>query len=184
MKLFKFENFQLTITEEALLIKAFRDLWERDTSADKSIAKLELGLVYFNCDPRSDYMFIIDDAERLNMIRLQEGLPNTWEPDELILKAMETYKSMSHTTSSMLLSDTRQLVQNLRSQLLTIDLYATDDRGKPIYTLNTITSTIKQIPELSETLLKAEKALAKELDEVEKMRGGGAQKVLENGITF
>ena len=45
MKLFKFENFQLTITEEALLIKAFRDLWERDDSKNKEKFFMEMGSI-------------------------------------------------------------------------------------------------------------------------------------------
>jgi len=184
MKLFKFENFQLTITEEALLIKAFRDLWERDSSKEKNQAKLELGIIYFMCDPRSDYMFLVEDEARLETIRQQEGLPDGWEPDEQVSHAMEVYKSMCNTASSMLLADTRTLVNSLRQQLLEIDLYKTDDRGKPIYTLPQITSTIKMIPELSEALLKAEKSVAKELTENEKIRGGNAQKLLENGVTF
>ena len=184
MKLFKFENFQLTITEEALLIKAFRDLWERDLSKDKNQAKLELGIIYFMCDPRSDYMFLVEEETRLNTIKQQEGLPDSWEPDEQVQIAMDVYKSLCNTASSMLLADTRTLVNSLRIQLLEIDLYKTDDRGKPIYTLPQITTTIKLIPELSEALLKAEKAVAKELDENEKIRGGNAQKLLENGLQF
>ena len=74
MKLFKFEDYKLTISEEALLIKAFRDIWESDKSKDKSIATLELGVVYFMSDPRSDYSWIEDENEKLKAVIEQEGL--------------------------------------------------------------------------------------------------------------
>lgn len=38
MKLVKFDNWKLVITEEALLIGAFAALWKRDKSKDKSNA--------------------------------------------------------------------------------------------------------------------------------------------------
>jgi hypothetical protein len=63
-----------------------------------------------------------------------------------------------------------------------IDLTKTDDKGKPLYTLNTITSTIKQIPSLSEDLRKAEESLTKEIEENSRMRGQQAKKILEDGI--
>lgn len=45
--------------------------------------------------------------------------------------------------SALLLEDTRVAVDKLRKLLREIDLDATDEKGKPKYTLNTITSTIK-----------------------------------------
>lgn len=64
MKLFKYENFALTISEEALTIKAFSDIWKRDRTKGKNNALQELGLIYFMYDPRSDYMYIDDAQER------------------------------------------------------------------------------------------------------------------------
>lgn len=74
MKLFSFEGFKIKISEEALNIKAFRDLIKRDKSIDKSKALLELGYIYFFCDPRSDYAFIVDKEEKAAMIKTHEGL--------------------------------------------------------------------------------------------------------------
>ena len=74
MKLFKFENFQLTITEEALLIKAFRDLWERDDSNSNEKFFMEMGYVYFVYDPRSDFMFIVDEEDRIPKVKEEVGI--------------------------------------------------------------------------------------------------------------
>lgn len=182
MKLFKYDNWELTISEEALCIKSFTSLWKRDRSESKERAKRELGFIYFCYDPRSDYMFIIDEDERAETIKEQEGLDPKWKPDKLVLDAIVVYKFLTQTTASLLLEDTRALIEKIRMQMKEIDLTATDDKGKPIYTLNTITATIKQIPSLSEDLTKAENALNREIEENSKMRGQKAKKLMEDGV--
>lgn len=184
MKLFSFNNFKLNISEEALSIKAFRDLWERDKSAKKDKAIQELGFIYFFCDPRSDYMFLIDEDTRMEKIIEQEGLPKNWKPDEKIEKAMEVYRYLTTSPSSLLLQDTRELVDKVRAQLKEIDLTLLDDKGKPIYSISTITSTIKQIPGLIKDLNEAEKAITSDIEETAKMRGSGVKKLLEDGFNF
>lgn len=184
MKLFKFEAFKLNISEEALSIKAFRDIWDRDKSKTKERAIQELGFIYFFCDPRSDYMFLIDEDTRMEKIVEQEGLPKNWKPDKCMEKAIEVYKYLVTSPSSLLLQDTRELIDKLRKQLKEIDLTAVDDKGKPLYTLNTITSTIKQIPGLIKDLNEAEKSISADIEETSKMRGNGVKKILEDGFDF
>ena len=184
MKLVKFDNWKLVITEEALLVSAFAALWKRDKSKDKSNALKDLGIIYFLCDPRSDYMFITDYDERLESIKTQEGLPKNWKPDELLLKAMKVYKHLTQTTSALLLEDTRALIDKIRQQMKEIDLNATDDKGKPLYTLNTVTATVKQLPSLSIDVRTAEEALSKELEDMGRMRGKSAKKILEDGFSW
>ena len=95
---------------------------------------------------------------------------------------MEVYKYLTTSPSSLLLQDTRELIDKLRKQLKEIDLTAVDEKGKPIYTLNTITSTIKQIPGLIKDLNDAEKAIISDIEENAKMRGNGIKKLLEDGL--
>lgn len=143
MKLFAFKDYQVTISEEALLLKPFKKLWDRDKSKDKARALQELGFVYFFCDPRSDYMFLVDEDVRKEKIIEQEGLPKTWKIDKAIQEAIDLYKYLTQTTASLLLEDTRIAVDKLRNLLKDIDLTEKDDKNKPIYTLNSVTSTIK-----------------------------------------
>ena len=52
-----------------------------------------------------------------------------------------------------------------------------------LYTISNITSAIKQIPQLSKDLMEAEKAVAKDIEEVGRARGGNEHKKLfENGV--
>ncbi len=179
MKLFKYEGYKITISEEALLLKPFKEIWQRDKSKNKDKALQELGYIYFMSDPRSDYQYLVDEEERSKSIKEGEGIPNSWNPDKVVLDAITFYKSFK-PTSALLLEDTRFAVDKLRKLLREIDLTQTDDKGKPIYTLNTITATIKQIPSLVKDLDEAEKTLSKEIMESSKVRGSQEKSMYED----
>ena len=183
IRLFKYEGYKMVIEPEALLLKPFKQIWQRDRSQNKDKAMMELGFIYFFCDPRSDYQYLTDEEQRKQAIKEGEGLPEKWEPDKVVLDAMEFYNSFK-PTSALLLEDTRFAVDKLRKLLREIDLTQTDDKGKPIYTLNTITATIKQVPSLVKDLDDAEKAIAKESMVAGKMRGQGEKTIMEDGLNI
>lgn len=179
MRLFKYEGYKVIVDPEVLLLKPFKKLWMRDKTRNKEKVTMELGFIYFFCDPRSDYQYITDEELRKESIKEGEGLPKDWEPDKLLLEAIEFYNSFK-TSSALLLEDTRYAVDKLRTLLREVDLTKVDDKGKPIYTLNTITSTIRQIPTLIEDLNNAEKALAKEIAQSDKVRGAQEKSMYED----
>lgn len=182
MKLVKFQDYKITITEEALLIKSFATLWKRDRSKDKLQALTEFGIMYFLLDPRSDYMYITDEKERLASIKEQEGLPENWQPDKQLLEAMRVYKFLTNTSSTLLLDSSRLAVDKIRVFLEELDLTAVDDKGKPKYTINSITSALKDIPNLIKNIREVELAVNKEIEEVTKMRGQATKKLKEDGF--
>lgn len=181
MKLFKYEGYKVVISEEAFALKVFRQIWNRDRSVNKDKAIMELGYIYFMVDPRSDYQYLVDEDERSKAIIEGEGLPNRWKPDKAITEAMEFY-SRFKPTAALLLEDTRYAVDKLRKLLREIDLSQLDDKGKPIYTLNSVTATIKQVPSLAKDLDEAEKALASEMRSEGKMRGQGEKTIFEDNL--
>lgn len=181
MKLFKYEGYKVVISEEAFALKVFRQIWNRDRSVNKDKAIMELGYIYFMVDPRSDYQYLVDEDERSKAIIEGEGLPNGWKPDKAITEAMELY-SRFKPTAALLLEDTRYAVDKLRKLLREIDLNQLDDKGKPIYTLNSITATIKQVPSLAKDLDEAEKALASEMRSGGKMRGSGEKTLMDDSL--
>lgn len=181
MKLFKYEGYNLSISEEAMVLKPFRDIWKRDKSKGKERAIQELAYIYFMEDTRSDYQIYIDKAERSVQVKLGEGLPDDWKPDRLVETAQEFYAGFK-SESALLLEDIRAAITKLREYIKTIDLNATDDKGKPIYTLNTYTATIKQIPELITSLDAAEKAIAKEAVTADKVRGSIEKAMFEDDL--
>lgn len=181
MKLFKLEGYNLRISEEAYTLKPFRDIWKRDRSANKERAIQELGYIYMMEDSRSDYQIYVDKEERSKQVKLGEGIPEDWKPDRQVLAAQEFYASFK-SESALLLEDIRAAITKLREYIKTIDLNATDDKGKPIYTLNTYTATIKQIPELITSLDAAEKAIAKEAINSDKVRGSIDKAMFEDDL--
>lgn len=181
MKLFKYEGYKVTISEEAFALKPFKQIWNRDRTASKDKALTELGYIYFMVDPRSDYQYLVDDEERSKTIKEDQGLPANWQPDRVVKEAMEFYGKFK-PTAALLLEDTRYAVEKLRRLLRDINLDDKDDKGKPIYTLNTITATIKQIPGLVKDLDEAEKALASEMRSQGRMRGQGEKTIMEDTL--
>lgn len=179
MKLLKYEGYNLTFEPEILTLKVFKRLFMRDKTKDKSKFLQELGYIYFMLDPRSDYMYITDNEERSKAIIEGEGLPNTWKVDSTLQEAMDYYKSF-RPTSALLLEDTRIAVDKLREALRSINLTDVDDKGRPIYTLNTIVATIKQVPALVKDLDDAERAIAKEIVQNDKIRGSAEKSMYED----
>lgn len=179
IKLFTYENNEVKVDPEALLLAPFKKVWTRDKNRNKSLAMMELGFIYFFCDPRSDYQYIINPIEREREIKLGEGLPKDWKPDAILQEAMDFYSSFKPLTSKVL-EDTRVAVDKVRAFLRDVDLNALDDRGKPLYTVNTITSAIKLIPSLIKDLQEVEKALKTEITEASRVRGNNTKSVLED----
>lgn len=163
------------------MLKPFKDLWKRDKSKNKEQALMELAYIYFMEDTRSDYQVYIDKEERSTQVKLGEGMRESWKPDKMVLDAMEFYASFK-SESALLLEDIRVAITKLREFIKTIDLNATDDKGKPIYTLNTYTATIKQIPELITSLDEAERSIAKETLTQDKVRGSIEKAMFEDDL--
>lgn len=179
MKLFKFESYNLTISEEAMLLKPFKTIWKRDKNRDKEVAKQELGYIYFMEDPRSDYQIYIDRNERDRQIRIGEGIKDTWKPDKAVQEAMEFYSSFK-SDSAALLEDMRIMVQKLREQLKEIDLTKEDDKGKPIYSIDSYTKIVTDLAKLTKVIDETEKAIARDIIQSDKVRGSVEKAVLED----
>ena len=179
MKLFRYEGYNITISEEALLLKPFQVLWNRDRSQGKQKALMELGYCYFMEYPRSDYQMYIDRDERSKQIKLGEGFSEDWRPDRAVLDAITFYASFK-SEAALLAEDTKASIRNLREYLRTIDLKATDDKGKPIYTLNDYTNAVAKVPKLIIELDSAEKAIAREITQNDKVRGSQEKSMYED----
>lgn len=140
---------------------------------------MELGFIYFMEDPRSDYQIYTDREERAKQIKIGEGMPESWKPDKAVQEAQEFYASFK-SASALLAEDIRAAINNLRKYIKTIDLNAKDDKGRPIYTLNTYTSALNQIPKLIVSLDEAEKTIARDIIQADKVRGAAEKAMFED----
>ena len=183
MKLFKYEGYKVTISEEALSLKAFKLIWNRDRSINKEKAITELSFVYFMVDPRSDYQYLVDESERAAAIKEGEGLPSSWKPDKLVKEAMVFYASLK-PTSALLLEDTRAVIDNIRKSLREFSFEEIDDKDK-IAAIKNVTATIATIPKLIKDLNDAEKAIKADMQDITgKVRGQKEKSILEDGINL
>lgn len=179
MRLLTYEGYNLTIDPMLLTLKPFKAIWIRDKTEKKERAISEIAYTYFMEDPRSDYQYIIDRDERSKAIKEGEGLKSTWQPDGTVKEAMKLYASFK-TTSALLLEDTRALVDGYRNKLrdLTSDMSELD--VKDVKELGAI---IKQVPSMVKDLDEAERALAKEIAQSDKVRGAQEKSIYEDMAT-
>lgn len=183
MHLIELVNYEIVPTQECFLVKPLRDLFNADKSKQKEKFFQQLSVVYFMADPRSSYNYITDLEARLEIIKEQEGLSKDFKIDGKVQEAIDWYKKHTLTTSSLLLDDARQAVDKIRQFLRDVDLNATDDKGKPKYTINTVTTALKQLPQLAKDLKDTEKILTLEIEEAGRARGGNESKsLMDDGV--
>lgn len=185
MHILEYTNYEVVPTEEAFLIKPIRELYNADKSKTKEKFMQQMSILYFMVDPRSSYNYIIDSEDRYKAILEQEGLPKDYKIDKKLQAAMDIYKEHTTTSSYLLLQDMKVAIEKVRQFLRDVDLKAVDDKGKPLYTINSVTTAIKQIPQLAKDVMEAEKVIAKEIEEQGRARGGNQNKTLfEDGFNF
>lgn len=180
MKLIEFDGLEFKVADEAFLVRQIRELFQKDKSKKKEDFWRQISYLWFMCDPRSSYMYITDDIARSQEIKAQEGLPQDWEPSDELKEAMNVYRSQTVTSSSILLDGMRKGIDKLSRFLSDFDLNAVDKNGRPIYQVSTMTSALKQVPELAKALMEAEKSLAKDFASDEQARGNTQKAVGED----
>jgi len=180
MKLVKVENYELKVDDKLLLLKPFRKLYNQDRSASKGRFYDFLMVLYYVYDLRSDFQYIVDERERLGEVCEANGLElRRFTPLEK--ECIELYKKMCTSSSSLLLQSTRACVEKVRKFLEEdADPNKLDDKGKPVFPINTIVSAVKQIPQLAKDLKEAEVALDKEITESGKARGSQELSVMDD----
>ena len=156
MKLIKVENFSIQVADEAMLVKPIRKLYNQDRSSSKEQFFKQISYLYFMIDPRSTYSYILDMNERAKTIIEQEGLPKDFNA---ALKA-------AHTVSEFL----------MKPDILEQE----DDKGKPKYQISSITSALKNVEGIVNSIQSLQKKVEEELTENDKARGSQELTIFDN----
>jgi hypothetical protein len=172
MKLIEFDGMEFKIADEALLVRPIRELFEKDKTKKKEEFWKQISYLWFMCDPRSSYMYLVNEQERAKEVKKQEGLGDDWEPSELLKDAMNIYRSQTITTSAILLEGMRKGIDKLSAFL--------GETSFSEKTVASMTSALKQIPELAKALSDAEHALAKDFATDDKARGTATKAIGED----
>lgn len=180
MRLVEWKGGEVVVAAEAMFIAPFKAVYDKND--DREMAFKELGYVFLVASMSSPYSFISDDKERCRAARSALCLPQSWKPDRKVEAAIDFYEDNFTTSAALLLQDTRSAVDKLRRVLRDIDFTKTDSVGKPLYTLQSVVSAIKTVPQLVKDLDVAERAVRSEEQQSGRMRGSGEKSLLDDGF--
>lgn len=187
MKLFKMNNWELTLREEIWGLAPFKTLLDRDKTKDKEVANAEILFIWYYCDVQSDFLIIPEETREKEIIKQIPALPKNWKKDKAIDEAIEFYEKMSTTIIQYLYKqairaaqDTADYIGNARALL-----NLTDNAGRPIYKINDITKGLKDVSIIMKNLKQAEKEVIKEAKDNEgKSKGSQQFNTFEGGLSI
>ncbi len=171
MKLFDLKARVVIVSPEALLIPEFKDLWSRDKSKDKLKAYRELSYVYFISDYKSPYRSSLTEDKLHEVVAKDFMKDEKYKACPKVLAAIDKYKELQKTPSMLLLDASVQTVHKLINYLQDIDLNERDKSDKPIYKPSDVTSSLKNIGGIVESLAKVRESVEKEVSEQATLRG-------------
>lgn len=126
-------------------------------------------------DPRSDFMFEVDEEVRLETIKEQTGVPLTWKPNKRFEAAIPVIKHLTQTTSALMLEANRRTLRKVEEFLEEVDI---DDKN-----IARILTSIEKQNSLAVDVSKAEKEIYKDVAEHSaKMRGSGSNTIGDTGL--
>lgn len=192
MKLIEYDGVDFKIADQALFVSPIREMFRADKSRKKETFWKQISYLWFMCDPRSSYMYIIDEKARAEEVKKQEGLGENWKPSQLLLDAMDIYRRQSVTTQSLLIDDMRYGLDCIRAMIRQIGMSiqpadvdreegGTDKKAMKLdKALDSMTKAVDKIPELAKKLADAEKALVKDFAAEDKARGTAERAMYED----
>ena len=165
--LIELTNNVLTIKPEALVIREFKGLWDRDKSKSKDKALQELAYVYHTTDYQSIYRNY-HPSTRESKIKLDIFGDREWTPDGMIYEAQNKYRELQTTLSMELLNDAEAGLDQLRTYFRNVN-FDDDEEGKAA---KNYIANLKQIGDLIKGLKSLREEVEKELVNQMQLRGG------------
>lgn len=184
MKLFKMDNWQLIVSEEAWGLKPFNAILKRDKSKGKARANAEMLFIWFYCDIKSNYLHMSELDRETEIINDISGLPDGWKKDKVIDEAIDFYKKFD----SVLVYLYKQAlssaydVGDYLSHTAAL-LKERDMKGAPITKIADITRGLKDIKIIIKELKSTEREVIKEeLDNTDRKKGSKNFNIFEDGL--
>ena len=180
MKLITVENYELKVTDEALLVRPIRRLFNMDRSKGKENFYKQMSILYFVYSPASNYAYITDEKERLQEVLEQEGIKEFHASSEF-KAAVEAYKKLSVTSSSALLESLRKLINNMRKALDRLKFEGEDEK-ELINNIKNAAAVTAMLPKVIKDVVETEKSVIKELEEKSNTRGSQELTVFDSDM--
>lgn len=179
MQLFDYVNHDVTFSPQALELKPFRDLWDRDKSKDKRVAIAQLAFVYYYSDYKSIYANITDEEERAAEIYKTGTLKEL--PDDMVYKACSFYKRRQNTTSMELLISARKAVKKIEEYFDTVDFTEENEKGMLKHDITKGSNLLGNIAKITQNLASLEDQVKKEIEAAGDMKGNRTKSLFEDG---
>jgi len=169
--LLEINNNLASPSPQALTIREFKQLYNRDKNKGKEVAVKELAYIYFKCNHNSPYI-IYEGNEKESKIKESIFGDTKWKPDSDVKAACDRYLKLMDTHAVLLLKAARKSVKKLEKYFEDIDLTILDDNGKPIYSAKDLVANLTKVGDVVMGLSKLEELVKKEDQEKAVTRGG------------
>lgn len=179
MKLFKMENWDIIVAEEAYLLTPFKKILQADKTKDKEIATKEMAFIWFYADLKSTYNYILDDSEKIEEIKKDLNLPKDWKPSKLVLEGISFYKERSKTVSSTILENSLFIANSLSDKMKKI---IEEDNELSISDMEKVSKGLVQMPNIVSSIQKLEQTVLREQAEHRDKSGSKDRGLFEDGI--
>jgi hypothetical protein len=170
--LFVVENSIAKPNTETLLISPFKEIWERDKSADKSQAIKEFTFIELMSSKKKTNPYSGYEAE-VRFQKLKENIFDAdWEIDELIEKALVSvheFQTEASPTYSYYLS-VLNAAEKMKSFFNNFDIDERNERGVPIYKPSDITRALNDTDKVLQNINSMKEKVEQELFEQTKTR--------------
>lgn len=180
---------EILIAPEAVMVKELNEIWERDKTKAKNKAKKELTFVWgmASTSDKNIWADFKDELQREKIIKGDiYGDGSDWKPDEVVLKAIDKYKSrIPKSALDKMLESVEGAIGKLSAYLDSVDFTDTDNQGKLIHDpkkvrdiISTMGKTVTDYNELKRQIAagKAEMDVA--------IRGGGSMGMYEDASSM
>lgn len=168
MNLFTLDNGRVKFSPEALTIKEFKEIWNKDSSKTKEQATEELAYVFYMSDYKSPYLSY-DLSAREYKIITDVITKKGWKADDRIKAAITKYEELQNTPSMGLLKDAETALDKIRYYFKNVDV-TEDENGAA--TKNLI-SNVEKLGGVIKGLTLLREMVDKEVSDNKRIRGQG-----------
>lgn len=186
MKLFEMKDNSLLVCDQAWGLLPFKAILKKDKSRTKELAFKEILFIYYYCDIKSDYIYLMNDKEREKEIVKDLGLPENWTIDKTVQEGIDFYNKFT-TPVQKLYKSSLKSVDDISKYLENTDTLLAErtDKGSVVTPLNQITASIKLVPGIMKDLKAAYKEVLAEQKELEgRSKGSRTMGIFEEGLNF
>lgn len=179
MNVFVYDNVnnRLEINEgEILLVREFKNLFNKDKSKDKSQAFKELTYIYLALDWKSPYSQYTE-LERHEEALRDSGLTEEEFNNPVFREACRKYRALQDSNKSIkMLNAAKTAVDRFIDYFeVIVDLNERDQNGKPIFSAEKVMKEVSNLTKVHQELIDLENAVKKELVEQSTLRAGAIE---------